>query len=263
MKGYDIIILAGQSNSAGIGKGEAEKWVPDPDILYLNAPKEVSIEDGKIKTVFLDDPFEMDIADERISAEGEKIRDLSLSFSKAYKENGMLEKDRKILILRCGIGGTGFLQGNWHEKGDLYLKMLEMIDYALSLKGENRLVAFLWHQGEDDIMRNNAPENYEKQLGYLIDSVRGKYGVPTLPFIAGEFIEDWSSVYIFPERITGIVGAIKKVLSARKNTAYVSSKGLLSNRQVGAAETDDIHFCKKSIQEFGIRYFNAYKEIKK
>ena len=262
MKGYDIIILAGQSNAAGCGRGEAEEWIPDSDILQMTAPKNAFIEDGLVKVEFFDEPFEIDVADERI-AEEDKVRDLSLHFSKLYKESGRLETDRKLLILRCAIGGTGFLQGNWHEQGNLYLKMLEMIDYALNLEGENRLVAMLWHQGEDDIMRNNPPENYEKQLGYLIDSVRERYNEPKLPFITGEFVEDWSSAYIFPERITGLVGAIKKALSARENTAYVSSKGLLSNRQAGAHETDDIHFCKKSIDEFGLRYFNAYKEMQK
>lgn len=263
MKGYDIIIQGGQSNSEGSGTGEAETWSVDPDILYLNSPKEVSVEDGKIKTVFFDEPFSISAADDRIGVSGEKLGDFSLTFAKAYKESGMLEKGRKLLIIRAAIGGTGFLQGNWHEEGDLYLKMLEMTDYALSLKGENRLVAFLWHQGEDDVMRGNSPENYERQLGYLIDSVREKYGVPDLPFIAGEFIGDWSGSYEFPERITGIVGAIEKVLSARKNTAYVSSEGLLSNKQTGAVETDNIHFCRQSLREFGRRYFKAYESMKK
>lgn len=262
MKGYDIILLAGQSNASGCGRGKTE-WIPDPDILFITSPKVSTVEDGKIKTVFFDEPYEIVLADERLSAEGERLSGFYLTFAKAYKESGLLKEGRKLLIVHTAVGGTGFLQGNWHEQGDLYLDMLKTVDYALSLEGENKLVVMLWHQGEDDIMRSNSPENYEKQLGYLIDSVRERYNEPKLPFIAGEFINDWASNYPFPERITGIVGAIKRVLSARENTAYVSSEGLLSNREAGENETDDIHFCKKSTYEFGERYFQAYEKMKR
>ena len=117
MKGYDIIILAGQSNASGCGRGQTE-WTPDSDIWLLNAPKEVSVEDGKIKTVFFDEPFEMSIADERVTVDEGKVGGFYLSFAKAYKDSGRLEEGRKILIIHSAIGGTGFLQGNWHEQGN-------------------------------------------------------------------------------------------------------------------------------------------------
>lgn len=42
-----------------------------------------------------------------------------------------------------------------------------MIEYALSLNVVNRVVAFLWDQGEHEAVLKNEPENYIMDVGYV------------------------------------------------------------------------------------------------
>ena len=164
---YDIIIQAGQSNAEGMGRGDvSNEYVPNPNVLYLNAEKKVEHKPEAVVVTYYDKPFQISIAQERQVA-GIPIGDFALSFARKYVENGLLKKNRKLLIIRAGIGGTGFKKGNWGVKDQLYLKMREMVDYALSLNEENRIVGFLWHQGEHDAFEKNEPEIFEKQLFHI------------------------------------------------------------------------------------------------
>lgn len=88
--------------------------------------------------------------------------------------------------MRAAVGGTGFVKGMWGLKDQLYKKMLEMTDYALSLNHANRVVGFLWHQGECDAFEKNEPDVFKQQLASMIQDVRVRYGTE-LPFIAGDF----------------------------------------------------------------------------
>ena len=260
----DIIILAGQSNSEGLGKGPLSepKYEPCEDILHLNVEL-----DAKVVTVdgvemlqlnYGDGPFAISQADERVSAsDNEPVADLSLTFAKGYKDEGYLCKDRKLLIIRAGVGGTGFMKKHWGLSDIVYLKMLEMIDYALSLNPENRLVAFLWHQGEHDAFERNSPETYEKQLETLINSVRERYSTPNLPFVCGDFVNEWKSENI--EICEPIVEKIR-IVADRVGGAVVETADLLSNNQK-IGNGDGIHFCREAIYILGRRYFDAYKKI--
>lgn len=42
------------------------------------------------------------------------------------------------------------MTSQWGLQDDLYVRMMEMVDFARSLNAENRVVGFLWHQGETD-----------------------------------------------------------------------------------------------------------------
>ena len=128
---FDIIVLAGQSNGEGLGYGDASRpYKPNDRVWYLNPD------------------FTIQMAQERVN----KIcvqGNLALSFARAYLQERLAE-DRSLLILPAAVNGTGFADGRWISTGDLYLRMMEMIRTALELNPENRLVAFLWHQGETD-----------------------------------------------------------------------------------------------------------------
>jgi hypothetical protein len=176
-------------------------------------------------------------------------------------ENGLLQKDRKVLIIRAGVGGTGFQKKYWTEDGELYLKMLEMCDYALSLNPENRIVGFLWHQGEHDAFEGNTPENYYQQLLGLVNGVRSRYG--NKPFIAGDFVPDWKSDN---EAACAPVVEAMRAVCADGCGAFVETDDLLSNRKELDYRPmnwgdDPIHFSRRAIYELGKRYFEAFTDI--
>ena len=163
---FDIIIQAGQSNAQGTGIGDVTtEYIPTDKVYYLNSEKTVEVLEDGLKIELSDKPITVEIAKECVEADT-IIGDFSLTFSEEYIKCGRLKDDRKLLIVRAAIGGTGFLK-HWGLNDMLYLKMLEMVDYALGLNPENKVVAFLWHQGEHDAFEGDAPDVYHLQLASM------------------------------------------------------------------------------------------------
>ena len=253
---YDIIIEGGQSNAEGSGKGLVTKYneyVPRPEVMYLHVVKEITIADG-VRVAYPDKDFYFDVAAER-EHEGQKVGDLALTFAEDYINAGLLEEGRKLLIIRGAIGGTSFNLKQWGVDGSVYSKMIEMTDYAVNLNPENKVVAFLWHQGEGDTNHTPAEIYHQKMEGVLHD-VRARYG--EVPFIAGDFVPEWIPTRL--ENCLGLAKVYRKIASDNEKAAFVESDGLLSNNQV-LNNGDNIHFCREALYEFGHRYFEAYSKM--
>lgn len=243
---FDILIQAGQSNSDGTAFGNVcDPYHYDDRVWYLNG-------DGSFQ-----------IAQERI-ANNAIQSNFALSFARKYIQSGMLAEGRKLLILRTAVGGTGFSDNRWKSTDDLYLRMMDMIRDSLSLNPENRLKALLWHQGETDAIHLATYDYYRDHITELIASVRNTFGVPTLPFIAGDFVQDWK--HKNEEICAPVIKALRDVC-ANENHAFVETDGLESNREDGFPHpfgwVDDIHFCRRAMYELGERYFEAYVSIVK
>ena len=132
-----------------------------------------------------------------------------------------------------------------------------MINYALSLNPENKITALLWHQGEHEIAKENPPKIYYEQLSSMLFAVKEKYEVPDLPFITGDFVNEWKSTKI--EKATPIVNVIKRV-TEEMGGIFIETADLLSNNQKNG-DGDIIHFCRESLHVLGKRYFKAYCDI--
>lgn len=242
---FDIIIQAGQSNAEGYGFGPAScPYEPNDNVLYLNSDLTVMQACEKVR--------------------GNEIQsNFALSFAQEYIKSGRLLEGRKLLILRCAVGGTGFSDKRWGMSDDLYLTMMEMIRTALALNGENRLVAMLWHQGETDAMNKASYDVHYTNLLTLLKSVRATFNAESLPFIAGDFVQDWKNNNI--DVCTPVVDAIRAVCRDCGHGGFVESEGLLSNDQALSyyplGWKDTIHFTRESVYELGIRYFNCFSSI--
>ena len=258
MDKYDIIIQAGQSNAQGYGKGSVESdYRSSSDVLYLSAEKESETVDGIVRVKYADTPFSISIAYENEDAAG-KTGDFSLAFAQDYIQNGFLEDGRKLLIIRAAVGGTGFSHGHWRLDGQQYLKMQEMIDYALGLSGENRLVAFLWHQGENDANCGMFPTAYHSYVKQMVTAIRNRYDCPKLPFVVGDFVPQWRDEN--RAKTTPIIKVLRTLCSQIGDAAFVETDGLLSNAQMNGGR-DILHFCRQSLYDLGDRYFEAFSKI--
>ena len=244
---FDILIQAGQSNSEGYGFGNVrDPYEANDRVWYFNG----------------DGTFQM--AQERVQKNGIQSN-FALSFARKYIDEGELDDDRRLLILRTAVGGTGFSDNRWKSTDDLYQRMMDMIKTVLALNPENRLKALLWHQGETDAMNQVTFEYYLEHITALVNNVRVVFSVPTLPFIAGDFVPLWKSKN--EEKCVPVISALKAVC----NHAYgdfVESAGLDSNLEDGYPHPlgwscDDVHFCRRSIYLLGERYFEAYRSIVK
>lgn len=256
---FDIIIQGGQSNAEGSGMGTVSNdYIPNERVCYLFDKRKIELGDTGLKTDGCsDEPFIVQVAKERAGIDG-VLGDFSLIFAEKYMENGVLKPDRKLLIIRAAVGGTGFQKGHWGVHDYLYLRMISMVEYALSWNPKNKVVGFLWHQGEHDAFEGNTPENYHLQLSNMLKDVRKRFG--DVPFIAGEFVHDWKSKNF--EICIPILTAIRQVVKESDNAAFIETSDLLSNNQK-IGNGDDIHFCRESLYELGRRYFDAYSLLRK
>lgn len=242
---YDIIIQAGQSNAEGSGFGPApEPWVPDDRVYYLEPD------------------LTLTRATERVW--GDRIQsNFALAFARDYICSGLLAQGRKLLILRSAVGGTGFLDGRWHMEGDLYLHMLEMIRTALEMNSGNRLVAFLWHQGETDAILGATYAQHHRHLKDLLTSVRETFRAPQLPFVAGDFVHHWEREN--QAICDGVVGAMRDLCGELPHCGFVETDGLRSNTQepgnVGLDPVECIHFSREALYQLGHRYFEIFLEL--
>ena len=257
---YDIIIQAGQSNAEGSGWGpvcQENIYMPCSNVLCLTTKYKVQVDRGKVLVEYPNTDFMIEIAQERTDGE-KKWSDFSLSFAKQYVSDGLCRDGRKVLIIRCGVGGTSFTQNHWGLQDVCYLQMIKMVDYALQLNESNRVVAFLWHQGESDAINQSKPREYFHNLSAMLSDVRAKYG--NIPFIAGDFVPDWKNKNL--NICTPIIQEISRVVANNDLCAFVETDGLLSNNEQ-VNNGDDIHFCRDSLYRLGYRYYKAYSEIQK
>lgn len=237
---FDIIIQAGQSNSEGCGLGDtATPFVSDDKILYLNGD------------------FSITMAHEQVWG-NVIIGNFSLSFATEYVKSGKLKGGRKLLILRTAVGGTGFSDKRWGMNDDLFLRMMEMTKTALSLNPNNRLVALLWHQGETDAGHNASYDTHYKNLTALVNAVRNTFGYNALPFIAGDFVNEWKTANI--KICEPIIKAIKNICTDIGNAKFIETSELLSNNQK-IGNSDTIHFCREALDKLGVKYFEAFCSI--
>lgn len=267
---FDIVIQGGQSNADGNGRGKTKQpYEPCENVLYLNPrayAEVVNYPDGTENMVvtYPESPI-IEIARERSIGEGEDfiISDFSLSFAREYLRAGLLKKGRKLLIVRAAVGGTGFAKGHWKSDGILYKKLIELTDAAVALNPENKIVAFLWHQGECDAFEfpeRSDEQRYKIHYDYLFGlftSLTERYNVANLPIITGGLIEDWRRKFAAP--CDAVEKAIKDASANMPAGAFAESCGLLSNDQA-IGNGDDIHYCREALMELGRRYFEKYLE---
>lgn len=196
--GYDVILLAGQSNMSGRGAGydNTRLDLPDPRIFqYGNSGTWANTISSAIEPLAMHDtPSGMGPG---------------LQFARWYAHT--VPGNRRILLVPAAHGGTGFRGttvtptpagyttvnaggGTWEVGGagvNLYENAISQANSAISAAGPNsRIVAILWHQGENDAGWLNQAE-YAAELDELIDGFRARItGAASVPFILGQLLPE-------------------------------------------------------------------------
>ena len=266
---FDIILLIGQSNAEGFGRGEVEEaYTPSANVMQLIDSYHVTFEmtPKNVGILHIDEnsAYEIKPAEETIHHERGILGCLALPFAKKYYESYLASTDRKVLVIRAAVGSTGFLRGNWALEDRLYKRAVEMTDMALSLNKENRLAAILWHQGESDAIEGRRRGGYDflypfyhKVMGELVDDLRKRYG--KIPFISGAMCREWTAK--IKEASDAVENATKAVMEEVGCAAFAESDGLTSNDSL-LHNGDSIHFSRKALYELGKRYFKLYENLR-
>lgn len=267
---FDIFIVAGQSNAEGYGVSFDSEPLIIPDAYEIIDKNKYGMKlkaDGSYDDLDFVYPVETIIQELQERRVDDKYNsDLSLSFADQYRKSKFYSPKRKILVIKTGYGGSGFAFDQHGVGNPLYKRMLDMINVGLSLNKDNRIVAFLWHQGEHDAFENawfSYQERYDYYYSNLLKeflAVREEYKQFDFPIITGEMCRDWKKRYITESE--AVEKATIDVCEKIGNAAFVRASDLPSNEE--AIHNGDLdHFCKKSILTLGERYFDAFASLKK
>ena len=185
--GYDIVLLAGQSNMSGRGTIDSAF---DPTV---NAHVWQYATAGTVANVVALAVDPLGHAD-RVALTN--TLGPGTSFARWYAST--IPGNRQVLLVPTAYGGTGFTTSpTWDPAvgaGSLYLQAIAQTNAAITAAGANaRLVGVLWLQGEADISMTQAA--YAAKLDALIDGFRSSItgASATTPFVVGQMAPEFVS----------------------------------------------------------------------
>lgn len=239
VKSYNIILVIGQSNTH-YGPG-------------LDTAIDVPLDKIKQLGRFGDDAMKIIDAIEPLQHHSMKTDKIGFGLTYAKLLHEYLDDSKKLIIVPCGAGGTGFQTNNWNKGDDLYIDAVERVQYLLSKKPQNKLVSILWHQGESDV----ANPNYQEDLDRFIVNIRSDLEAESVPFILGGMVPYWVSQ-------SGSRGNQQMIIS---NTPDRHDNVGYANPEVPFViqkndNTDDaVHFDAAGQRELANRYFQEFVKI--
>lgn len=240
---YDIILLAGQSNTLF--------GFPKSDSIDLMSPliKQLGRFKNNLKIVPALEPLDN-------WSKYPNHMGFSSEFANEYIKLNLLDSGRYLLIIPCGMGSTGFKHNDWNKGSYLYQDAINRVNIILKSNSKNKLVAFLWHQGEADV----GWSYYQTELDKMINGMRldildnkGK----DIPFILGGMVPYWVDQDSARNRQQNIIA---NTVYRIHNTGFANP--YLPYRLTKDNDNDDIvHYNAKQLRELGKRYFSEYLKI--
>jgi hypothetical protein len=271
--GYDVILIAGQSNAVGFGCGPYTPEFTDQDGRIFQIKPDLSI---------------VPAADPLFHRDGSNRVGFGMAFARLYAR-AFSSDLRKVLIVPVARAATSIIQWDDIDEGidfsgagtpfasdttELWRGMTRRLTHALGAgSGRNRLVAVLWHQGESDYNYiNDATSNihrhmgstdvYRRHLQSLAEALRRQVpSAAAAPFLIGELPRFWAEVspHGHPALLARFNAALADAAAEIGLAAVVSSEGLVSGAAFECA--DRYHFSAMSQTEFGRRFFQAYQGL--
>ena len=172
---------------------------------------------------------------------------LAESFADAYSR----DHDVDVGLIPCADGGTSLAQ--WAPGGLLYDHALMQARLA---RRTSVLRGILWHQGESDCSQE-ASAVYAEKLCELIRRLRRDLEMPEIPVVLGalgDFLKEYDEG---TRRYYPVINAaLRQVAETQAATAFAPADGL-------SAKPDHLHFDAKSLREFGLRYYAAYRTVER
>jgi hypothetical protein len=283
---YDIIIVAGQSNSVGFGIGSYTE-----DLQLMTATNTAKVfqlgrfNDHNMKIIpVTHDPLEFWGQNETYGTTTNGKRGSSYPF--ALRLAATETTGRKVLVIPAAMGGTSILRwdkviNNFSSSTDpdttiLYDNMLTRVKFALAQNPQNRVVAVIWRQGEADVSAlytstspyhkfMSSTSTYQSKLIALRYRMRQDLSSQgCFPFLYGEMTKQWVPPVVKYQTMSGLVAkeAITNVIKyVASHDACAKSAFVLSDNTT--ANPGTIHFDAAGQWEMAKRFWNAYQTVTK
>jgi hypothetical protein len=238
----DVILVIGQSNTHyGLGLDPAID-LPNDRVFQLGR---FGADDGVV--IAATEPLQ------HHSQQLDRIG-FALSFAKQYVQDFLAsDGNRNVVIIPGAEGGTGFGDQRWNKGDDLYNDAVQRTQFILENFSGSRLVAILWHQGEDDV----GNPSYMSALDQFILDIRQDLDADSIPFILGGMVPYWvdqSADRMAQQNI------IRETVNRVPLTGYADPS--LPWVLVKEDNTfDDIHFDAAGQRELACRYFWEYERL--
>ncbi len=179
-----------------------------------------------------------------------------LAFAKIYQDS-CIESGRKVLLIPCGKGNTGFMDNQWNKGDVCYQDAVQRIKYVLDNFRGAKLKGILWQQGERDLLLLNT--DYASSLNKFTNDILDEFKMYNLDYclIAGGMVPYW--VALNQNRI-----AAQKTI---QNLSLNHTRTAFANPYLPFVidkkdnNFDTIHYDSKGQRELAKRYFNAYKSL--
>ncbi len=242
--GFDLVILAGQSNMHGADTGYAATTDPADGRVFQYASAGASIN----KVISATEPLQ------HWTVQGVGP---GLPFARWYA--GIVPTNRKVLLVPVAYNASGFAVSTQRWKtnttppeNNLYTLMLAQVTAALAAAGSNaRVTALLWCQGETDATDGAATAAYATNFDALIDGLRTSVGISDLPVVVGQTNYPANIVSLGAGATT--VNAVHVETPSRKlRTAFVAGPG-------GSDAGDNLHFTAAQQRIIGKNMIAGYR----
>ncbi len=223
-------LLIGQSNMAGRGFINEVEPITNTRIKVMR--------NGKWRDMFVpvnpDRPFS------------------GINLAESFCDEYTKEHDCEVGIIPCADGGTSLSQ--WAEGGLLF----DHAVYQCMLAQRTSVISgILWHQGEGDCAEELYPLYYEK-FTKLITALRTRLGLEKTPLLIGglgDFLKE-CTINEALKNYNKVNVALEKAACDLDVAGFVPATNLTAN-------PDMLHFNAQSLREFGVRYYNVYRELEK
>ncbi len=222
------ILIIGQSNMAGRGFKIEVEPIDNKQLLALR--------NGMWR------PMYSPVNPDRVTAGVGLVE----SFADAYSK----DHDAEVGVIPCADGGTRLEQ--WMPGGLLFDHAVFQAKLA---QRTSEIVAVLWHQGESDCYPDRYPVYKEKCLE-IFRALKTELGLDDVPFIVGglgAWLAEYPTNDVFKNYVY-VNEALKAMAEECNWIGFVSADGLGCN-------PDYMHFNAKSLREFGLRYYTAFRAL--
>lgn len=184
--GFDVVILAGQSNMDGAGTIDPMIDVGDPRIWTYPAQ---GADTGTL--VVAADPLQ------HPSPSPAAYVGPGMAFAREWIT--YVAANRKVLLVPCAVGGTGLAPAGqtWSVGGTRFNFAVSHTLAALEAAEDDepgqthRLIGVLWAQGENDATRSVSQATYAASFDSMMTAYRAAFDTPDLPVVVGSMVPEW------------------------------------------------------------------------